>query len=117
MGLKNEFMTYSRKADLKIQKLREVVERLQRGEQVDVEKILGTGDETQEREWEEALEELQNEDRVWQSNRKRSREEKDRLAVEEQDANPISEVQDKSLATDPLPSSSQLVIPRRPGFY
>ncbi len=46
MSLNSEFMTYSRKADLKIQQVREVVGKLQRGEDVDVEKILGTGDET-----------------------------------------------------------------------
>lgn len=51
--LKNEYSTFSRKADQKIALLREVLERLKRGEEVDVEKLLGTGDEEQEREWED----------------------------------------------------------------
>ncbi|EXJ57027.1 hypothetical protein A1O7_07371 [Cladophialophora yegresii CBS 114405] len=117
MGLKNEFMAYSRKADVKIQQLREVVEKLQRGEEVDVEKILGTGDETQEREWEEALEELQREDRVWQENREKSREDKERLARKEQDADPVSDAQDRPETTNPLPSPDVPPVARRPGFY
>ncbi|ETI25938.1 hypothetical protein G647_02715 [Cladophialophora carrionii CBS 160.54] len=117
MSLKNEFMAYSRKADVKIQQLREVVEKLQRGEEVDVEKILGTGDETQEREWEEALEELQREDRVWQENRERSREDKERLARKEQDANPVNDAQDRPDTTNPLPSPDVPLVARRPEFY
>ena len=117
MSLKSEFTNYSRKADLKIQQLREVVQKLQRGEEVDVEKILGTGDETQEREWEEALEELQREDRVWQSNRNQTQQEKERLAKEEQDANPINEAQDKIQSIDSAPGPTQSAVRRSPGFY
>ena len=117
MGMKNEFVAYSRKADLKIQQLREVVQKIQRGEEVDVEKILGTGDETQEREWELALEELQNEDRVWESNRRARSEEKERLAKEEQDASPVNDAQEKTQAIEILPLPSQVGIRRSPGFY
>ncbi|KIW83845.1 hypothetical protein Z517_03091 [Fonsecaea pedrosoi CBS 271.37] len=117
IGVKNEFTAFSRRADVKIEKLREVVKRLQNGEEVDVEKILGTGDDKQEREWEEVLEELQREDRVWQSNKEKSREVKERLAKEEQDANPVNDVQERALAADPLPPSSNNAFPRSPGFY
>lgn len=55
IALRNDFMNYSRKADAKIELLREVIERLQKGESVDVERMLGTGDETKEREWEEGM--------------------------------------------------------------
>ena len=51
--LENEYTVFSRKADGKIALLREVLEKVQRGEEVDVEKALGTGDDVQEREWEE----------------------------------------------------------------
>ena len=51
--LQNDFLNYSRNADAKIALLREVIERVQKGEDVDVERILGTGDEVKEREWEE----------------------------------------------------------------
>ena len=53
LTLRNEYSTFSRKADQKIALLRNVLERVQKGENVDVEKALGTGDEEQERQWEE----------------------------------------------------------------
>lgn len=53
LSLKNSYATYSRSADAKIELLREVIERIKSGEKVDVEKLLGTGDEAKEREWEE----------------------------------------------------------------
>ena len=49
--LKNEWQVFSRQADAKIARLKDVIERVQRGEDVDVEKELGTGDEVAEREW------------------------------------------------------------------
>lgn len=41
--LKNDWKAYTRSTDAKIGLLREVIERVKRGEQVDVEKLLGTG--------------------------------------------------------------------------
>ena len=51
LTLKNEYSSFSRKADAKIRLLKDVLDRVQRGENVDVEKALGTGDEEQEQEW------------------------------------------------------------------
>ncbi len=51
LTLRNEYSTFSRKADQKIALLKEVLDKVQRGENVDVEKVLGTGDEKQEQEW------------------------------------------------------------------
>lgn len=51
LALRNEYSTFSRKTDAKIKLLKDVLDRVQRGEDVDVEKALGTGDERQEREW------------------------------------------------------------------
>ena len=48
-------MSYTRSTDAKIGLLREIIEKVKRGEQVDVEKILGTGDVEKEREWEEGM--------------------------------------------------------------
>lgn len=53
LTLKNSYTTYSRSVDAKIKLLKDVIERIQRGEKVDVEKLLGTGDETKEQEWED----------------------------------------------------------------
>lgn len=54
IALKNDIANFSRRADAKIRLLREVIERVQRGEEVDVERVLGTGDKESEREWEDS---------------------------------------------------------------
>lgn len=53
ISLRNDFMSFSTKADAKIALLKEVIERVQKGEDVDVEGLLGTGDKEKEKEWEE----------------------------------------------------------------
>ncbi|KAI1496718.1 hypothetical protein F5X99DRAFT_58478 [Biscogniauxia marginata] len=62
--LRKDFDTFVRRADVRIGLLREVVEKLQKGEEVDVEKALGTGDVEKEREWEEVLKEIEQGDIV-----------------------------------------------------
>jgi len=114
IGVQNEYKTFMRKAELKIAKLREVIEKLQRGEEVDVEKVLGTGDETQELEWEEALREIVNEDRLWQTNTQKRREAKAKQEAEEQEASPINESSDKTSRVD---ESTSAPIQAPPGFY
>ncbi|KAI9853554.1 MAG: hypothetical protein M1824_001119 [Vezdaea acicularis] len=74
IALKNDFVAFSRKADAKIGLLREVIERVQNGEEVDVAGLLGTGDKEQEKEWEEVLKELEEEDENWLSKSQRRRE-------------------------------------------
>jgi len=51
LTLRHEHASFNRKADQKIALLKEVLEKVQRGEDVDVEKVLGSGDEEQEQEW------------------------------------------------------------------
>ncbi len=53
IALRNEFSAFSRRADAKIALLKEIIERIQKGERVDVEGLLGTGDREREKEWEE----------------------------------------------------------------
>ncbi len=53
ISLKKDFATFMRQSDARIGLLREVVEKLQKGEDVDVEKVLGTGDPERELAWEE----------------------------------------------------------------
>ena len=55
IALRNDFTNFTRKADAKIALLREVIERVQRGEDVDVEGLLGTGNPEKEKEWNEGL--------------------------------------------------------------
>ncbi|PGH09347.1 hypothetical protein GX51_00790 [Blastomyces parvus] len=70
--LRNEYANYTRSADAKIRLLREVIERIQKGEDVDVKRLLGTGDEAKEREWEEVLKEIEQEESLWHSKSKRT---------------------------------------------
>ena len=53
ISLRNDFTTFSRRTDAKIGLLREVIQRVQKGEDVDVEGLLGTGDPEKEKEWED----------------------------------------------------------------
>ncbi|KAK8212330.1 hypothetical protein IWZ01DRAFT_482072 [Phyllosticta capitalensis] len=69
--LRNSMANYSRKADAKIALLKEVFERVQRGEEVDVEGLLGTGNEQVDKEWEEALKEIEEDERAGQSRKRR----------------------------------------------
>lgn len=53
IALRTDFKNFSRKAEVKIGLLQDAIDRLHRGEDVDVERLLGSGDEQQEREWED----------------------------------------------------------------
>lgn len=53
ISLRKSFEAFMRRADVRIGLLREVVERIQDGENVDVEKVLGAGNPERETEWEE----------------------------------------------------------------
>lgn len=53
IALRTDFKNFSRKAEVKIGLLQDAIDRLHRGEVVDVERLLGSGDEQQEREWED----------------------------------------------------------------
>jgi hypothetical protein len=55
IALRNSFDRHMRQAEVRIARLREVVERIQKGEDVDVEKALGTGEPQKEAEWEEGM--------------------------------------------------------------
>jgi hypothetical protein len=53
LWLKRDRMHEMRRAEAKLGILREVIERVKAGEDVDVEKVLGTGVESEEMEWAE----------------------------------------------------------------
>lgn len=118
LQVKNDHKTHMRKADVQIEKLREVVRKLQAGEEVDVEKALGTGVPEEEAAWEEALKEIEKEERVWNENKRKKREAREQRKKEaeeqerlKQDASPVNkivEVDTDTAATPPL---------RNPTFY
>lgn len=55
LWLKRDRMHDMRRAEAKLGILREVIERVKAGEDVDVEKMLGTGVESEEKEWAEGV--------------------------------------------------------------
>ncbi|KAL2016477.1 hypothetical protein VTK56DRAFT_3473 [Thermocarpiscus australiensis] len=73
ISLKKDFATFMRQSEVRIGLLREVVEKLQKGEKVDVEQVLGTGDPEKELAWEEVLKEIEREDAT-KGQRKRQQE-------------------------------------------
>jgi hypothetical protein len=53
IALRRDLLNYSRMADTKLAALNEAIERVHRGEDVDVKQLLGTEDPKEEKEWEE----------------------------------------------------------------
>ncbi|CAE7205522.1 hypothetical protein PTTW11_09346 [Pyrenophora teres f. teres] len=92
LWLKQESAHQRRKAKAKIDILREVIERVQRGEDVPVEEILGTGNATEEREWAEILRDTQNEESLYQ---RRQKTKESREAAKQEDAQTPTEDEQK----------------------
>ena len=61
LAVQKDYLSFSRQADAKIAALKEAIERVQNGEDVDVGRLLGTGDPKAEQEWEDVLKELESE--------------------------------------------------------
>lgn len=101
--------------DQKLRQLREVIERLENGEDVDVEKMLGAGNEAAELEWEQALRELEDEERLWQQNRSSRRRQEEAATIKESDADPVDQSVAEAVTSEPTKSSSP--ITNAPGFY
>ena len=64
-------LSFSRKTDAKLALLREVVQKVKNGEEVDVKRALGTGDPKAEAEWEEVVKELESTDMLLEGRKKR----------------------------------------------
>jgi len=110
IALKNQRRNFSRKAEAKIALLREVIERVQKGEDVDVEGILGTGKPEQEQEWEEVMKEIETDQALWQT-KQRKRAEKAQKKLEQEAA------QETAAKDTVAPAASDESTPRRPGWY
>lgn len=102
LWLKRDRDHFARKAEAKIGVLREVIEKVQRGEDVDVEKVLGTGDKTLEKEWEDVLKEIGDEEILYRS-KKRRRDLRAQAAAE-------LEGREKAEKTEDVPEASQEVV-------
>ena len=71
IALRNQMQAFTRKTDAKLALLREVVLRVKDGEEVDVKRLLGTGDPEAEKEWEEVMKELESTDMLLEGKKKR----------------------------------------------
>ncbi|KAJ6000050.1 hypothetical protein N7481_000459 [Penicillium waksmanii] len=111
LTLKNDYTAYRRSTDAKIELLKEVIERVKRGEKVDVEKLLGTGDEAQEKEWEDVLREIEEEDSLWHRKDK-----KEPAQQVEEPTQPIQKSQPKE-STTPSTEETKHQSPRKTRFF
>ncbi|KAL7930052.1 hypothetical protein V8C35DRAFT_283827 [Trichoderma chlorosporum] len=98
IALRNQTDRYMRQSALRIAQLREVVRRIQNGEDVDVEQALGTGDAQKETEWEEVLQAIERDEAA--------------RSPEKQPKQKQTEAQAKT--TSNLESSAQQVQPEAP---
>ncbi|KAM0562554.1 hypothetical protein ACHAPJ_002244 [Fusarium lateritium] len=101
IALRNSFDRYTRQSESRIASLREVVEKIQRGEPVDVEKALGTGDPQKEADWEEMLKAIERDEAA----RKWKREKAERNETEA----PVANVQkiEPAPSTEPAPTKTK----------
>ncbi|KAL8952718.1 MAG: hypothetical protein Q9222_001367 [Ikaeria aurantiellina] len=127
LALKNEFAAFTRRADAKIGLLKEVIERVQRGENVDVKGLLGTGNPEKEREWEQGeyiIKEIEEEDRLWQAKARRRQNKESsagsELHDEEKPSSPTSLPANQAAKDRPKSDFNNASPPKRDvlrGFY
>ncbi|KAM0293536.1 hypothetical protein ACHAO9_002260 [Fusarium lateritium] len=72
IAVRNSFDRFMRQSEARITSLREVVEKIQRGETVDVEKALGTGDPAKESDWEEMLKAIERDEAARKAKREKA---------------------------------------------
>ncbi|RSM00499.1 hypothetical protein CEP52_009079 [Fusarium oligoseptatum] len=101
IALRNSFDRYMRQSEARIMALREVVEKIQRGEPVDVEKALGTGNPKKEADWEEMLKAIERDEAA--------RKAKQEKAKRSEPATPIPEVQveEKTPTSEAVPKKAK----------
>lgn len=107
-------LNFTRQTDAKLETLREVVQRIKNGEEVDVKKALGTGDPEQEKEWEQVMKELETTDMLWEGRKKR-----DGKRAEKAEARRLKD-EEKKRASQPEGSSGEQpgqVNPSKPKFF
>jgi len=95
--------------------LREVVERLKRGEDVDVETVLGTGVPEREEEWRGLVEEIEKMDLRWRKEKKSDR--LDNVAKEAKGAETAKIVVDEAPIEAPVEVERRKIGPIPKGFY
>jgi len=85
ISLRNDTLNFNRKTDAKLELLREVVQQVKDGEDVDVKRLLGTGDAQQEREWEQVMQELETTDMLSEGKKKREAKVAEKRRIKEEE--------------------------------
>ncbi|KAK5133008.1 hypothetical protein LTR08_008295 [Meristemomyces frigidus] len=100
IALRNQMLAFSRMTDAKLALLRDVVRRVKDGEEVDVKRLLGTGDPDAEKEWEQVMKELETTDMLLEGKKKREAKQaakaeerrlKDEQREREREASPVAD--------------------------
>ncbi|RPB27723.1 hypothetical protein L211DRAFT_779699 [Terfezia boudieri ATCC MYA-4762] len=104
IALKHDHRDFMRRAGSRIDLLREVIEKIERGEEVDVSKMLGARVESEEKGWEDVLKEIEQEDLMWQERKVKKQAKgtvngEDKFAVSEaveQKPRPVEKIDDST---------------------
>ncbi|KAL2752711.1 hypothetical protein ACRALDRAFT_1072573 [Sodiomyces alcalophilus JCM 7366] len=110
ISLRQSFETFMRQSDVRIGLLREVIERVQRGEKVDIESVLGTGNPEKEEEWAEVLKEIERDDVTRSQRKERSRSSSSTSSSNEPATKPKAEP--TSTAPQPADSTTEAIKTR-----
>ncbi|KAK3375359.1 hypothetical protein B0H63DRAFT_496536 [Podospora didyma] len=102
--LKKDFAAFARQTDVRIGLLRDVVDKIQKGQKVDVERALGTGDAEREEQWEEVLKEIERENAVLGKKRKQQQQQQQSEAI-------------KTSPTTEAEPASDTKLPGQANFY
>lgn len=83
--LRKGFDQFTHETEQKLVLLRDVVQRVKAGEDVDVKEELGTGDPAKEKDWEGVMKELESEDAIF-AERKRAQRKREKREAEDANA-------------------------------
>ncbi|KAI5293290.1 hypothetical protein KEM52_005679 [Ascosphaera acerosa] len=111
--LRKEREAFDRASDARIRVLRELIKRLQRGEEVDVRRVLGTGDERAEKSWEELIREIEEEEELWRRRETRNARRGGKNARADKEAG----TGEASHATANSVAGSMDAQPQKPAFF
>ncbi|KAM5345437.1 hypothetical protein ACJ41O_011299 [Fusarium nematophilum] len=100
--LRHSFDRYMRQSEARIAALREVVEKIQKGEPVDVEKALGTGDAKKEADWEEMLKAIERDEAARKSKQDKAK------RSESVTVAPEAQVEEPPVSTEAAPRKAKV---------
>ncbi|KAG8627596.1 hypothetical protein KVT40_005079 [Elsinoe batatas] len=113
VSLKTHRLNYNQSTDAKLSLLREVIGRVKKGEDVDVEAMLGKGDPEREKEWEEVMRDLEKEEDVWTKNQVKKDTQKTAAKTTFLMSGPGGSAAPDSTSAEITPETRD----RKPGFY